>query len=64
MADNKWNTGLPTEGGWYLLALDYEGERRYNANEWTDYGLGPQWRFAYLGEIVKWQKIEDKDING
>lgn len=54
----QWNTGEPTEEGWYLLKLDYEGEIRYAANEWC-WILGWQWKYAMLGEVIAWQRIDE-----
>lgn len=62
MADNKWNLGQPTEGGWYLLKLvDEYGRITYNANYLRNGIKGMEWKYAFFGHvIIKWQSIEDE----
>lgn len=53
---NPWHTGTPTEEGWYLLAFIEDGRMIYDANRLRN-GI---WECWLLGDILKWQKIEEK----
>lgn len=61
MIDNKWNLGQPTEKGWYLLKMvDEDGHITYDANYLRKGIKGMEWKYAYLGHVIKWQSIADE----
>ena len=54
-----WQTGTPNQKGWYLLKqVDEDGNVTYDSN-YLKKGLRGdlEWKFAYLGEYIGWQKI-------
>ena len=58
--ENPWQTGTPTEEGWYVIAYKFQEHLRYT----TDYLLDSRWTFnpITIGQkIIKWQKIEEKE---
>jgi hypothetical protein len=55
--ENPWHTGTPTEEGWYLLAFIEDGRRIYDANRLKN-GI---WEYCLIGDILEWQKIEEKE---
>lgn len=59
MAD-KWQTGTPTEEGWYLTKVKLYDAIIYDTNYLTPCVYGVDWRYAHE-EIIKWQKIEENE---
>lgn len=61
--ENPWHTGTPTEEGWYVCQT--KGRKgsylpsvlRWNGEIWTSKSKRP----LVLMDVVKWQKIEEKD---
>lgn len=52
---NLWNTGTPTEEGWYVCRMKDYPMFEYD----TDYFEGSSWRYYSAEYIVKWQKIKE-----
>ncbi len=56
MSKNNWQTGTPTEEGWYLFSYKYLDTIRYG----TDCFLDGKWVFnpTLYEKNLAWQKIE------
>lgn len=57
---NRWHTGTPTEGGWYLFKVRHGDDIVYYANLWAKI-IDYQWVYAMYGEVIGWQKIEQQE---
>lgn len=49
---SRWQTGTPTEEGWYLLLVDKETPR-YTLGRWSGH-----WEFPNQDFVIAYQKIE------
>ena len=57
---NPWHTGTPTEEGWYLVAVLFDGEIEYQARECyrtLDNDNNPCMRFSGTLPVLAWQRI-------
>lgn len=56
----NWHTGTPTEEGWYVLECS-NGIEDYHMNKLENKDGNFDWRFHFIGKIIRWQKIEETE---